>query len=65
MEEVTHLVLCINMQLLITFIIISVIGGFLWTIHSLEKRQTVIEDKLLARIIARKFYHSLQKEKKV
>ena len=65
MEEISHLA-CIDTQFLIAFAIINTIGSLLyWTIHSLEKRQTVIEDKLLAKMIARKLYQSLQQEKTV
>lgn len=61
MEEAN---VCVQIPFLVA--LISIITGSLLLygiIHSLEKKQSKVEDALLAKEIARKLYESLKKEK--
>ena len=63
MEEATYLA-CINTPflLLVAAMFVGAVSLY-WLIHSLEKKQSTIEDGLLARTIARKLYKTLKEEK--
>ena len=63
MEETTDLA-CINTPFLLSMstMLVGAISLY-WLIHALEKKQSKIEDGLLARTLARKLYDTLKEEK--
>lgn len=65
MEEVTYLA-CIHTPFLLAFITMFIGAiALYWLIHRLEKKQSTLEDALLARTIARKLYETLKEEKRL
>lgn len=65
MEEATYLA-CIHTPFLLSIAAMFVCAVSLyWLIRMIEKKQTKVEDALLARTIARKLYETLKEKKRL